>query len=543
MAKKGIIYETLNEVKSMDMQKSNDGFMHLSGVFGVCGVRNNNQRVYETRNYAKMVESMQARLKKAPIPGELEHPQSMNICTENISHRIDSISIDENGVVSGEITLLNTPKGKIAQAIVEGGLPLFISSRAQGQVDKNGNVTLEMLQTYDLVGSPGFSQAELHLNEGQCFESINENMCFIGESFDDETINEKVEVYADGEELVDASTSKTIGVIYDDGSIKFSKDINDQDREKYKKAILKNKNLVDKYDVTDKSFIKENNTEDMNEQLLKEIQEKLAELEDRNEELQEQVEALQEELAKKEDIDLERLAEGIEDWVVNEYSPKLQQWITEEYSAKLQQWITEEYSKSCQKWLIEQFAPEIETWLIEHYSPEVDKWVTESFGKEMKNWVAEEYSEKLQEWITEHFAADLKSQIQESAATQLTETKQEKLGMIDSILEMLENKQIEKPVFGRKANLVESTNLPKYIADMPADARVKYDLASEEVKESISRRAKLYDWSKPNAIANFWENIDFTAQPVTNVLTEGLNNIPNEKERMLRESIRRWRNR
>ena len=69
MAKKGIIYETLNEVKSMDIQKSGDGFMHLSGVFGVCGVKNNNQRVYETKNYAKMVESMQQRLKKAPIPG------------------------------------------------------------------------------------------------------------------------------------------------------------------------------------------------------------------------------------------------------------------------------------------------------------------------------------------------------------------------------------------------------------------------------------------------------------------------------------------
>ena len=74
MAKRGIIYETLNEVKSMDIQKSGDGFMHLSGVFGVCGVKNNNQRVYEHSNYAKMVESMQNRIKKAPIPGELEHP-------------------------------------------------------------------------------------------------------------------------------------------------------------------------------------------------------------------------------------------------------------------------------------------------------------------------------------------------------------------------------------------------------------------------------------------------------------------------------------
>ena len=41
--KKGIIYEVLNEVKSLDRERSSDGLMHLSGVFGVCGVRNNNQ--------------------------------------------------------------------------------------------------------------------------------------------------------------------------------------------------------------------------------------------------------------------------------------------------------------------------------------------------------------------------------------------------------------------------------------------------------------------------------------------------------------------
>ena len=49
MTKKGLIFETLNEVKSMEMNKTNDGFMHLSGVFGVCGVKNNNQRIYEHR--------------------------------------------------------------------------------------------------------------------------------------------------------------------------------------------------------------------------------------------------------------------------------------------------------------------------------------------------------------------------------------------------------------------------------------------------------------------------------------------------------------
>ena len=478
MAKKGIIYETLNEVKSMDIQKTNDGFMHLSGVFGVCGVRNNNQRVYETSNYKKMVESMQERLKKAPIPGELEHPQTMNITTENISHRIDSIKIDEKGVVSGEITLLNTPKGKIAQAIVEGGLPLFISSRAQGQVDRNGNVTLEMLQTYDLVGSPGFSQAELHLNENQCYESICEGIDFIGDKVDSENVNEN-----------------------------------------------------------------QNNNEDMDAEQLKQIQEQLEELKSQVEYLSEQNNLLQEQVDEKQDIDLEQLANGIQSWIVEQYSPELQNWIVEEYSQKVQDWVVENYSQEVQNWVVEHFAPEVQNWITEQYSPEVQNWVVEQFGTDMKKWVVESYSENLQKWLSEHYEPELKNQSAESLKADLNEAKNSKFNMIDSILEMLENKQVQKPVYGRKALLNENANAPKYIAEMPADVRVKYDLASQDVKESIDRKAKLYDWSKENAIENLWESIDFEAKPNVNNVMEGLDNITDERERSIRESIRRWRNR
>ena len=475
MAKKGIIYETLNEVKSMDIQKTHDGFMHLSGVFGVCGVRNNNHRVYETSNYKKMVESMQERLKKAPIPGELEHPQSMNITTENISHRIDSIKIDENGVVSGEITLLNTPKGKIAQAIVEGGLPLFISSRAQGQVDRNGNVTLEMLQTYDLVGSPGFSQAELHLNENQCYESICEGLDFIGDKEDSE-LNE--------------------------------------------------------------------NNKDMDSEQLKQIQEQLEDLKSQVEYLSEQNNLLQEQVDEKQDIDLEQLANGIQSWIVEQYSPELQNWIVEEYSQKVQDWVVENYSEEVQKWVVEQFAPEVQNWIVEHYSPEVQNWITEEYSQEIQNWIVEEYSQGIQKWLTEHYEPELKTQITESFKKELNESKNSKFNMIDSILEMLENKQVQKPVYGRKANMInENANTPKYIAEMPAEARVKYDLASQDIKESIDRKAKLYDWSKENAIENFWESIDFNAKPNVNNVMEGLDKITDERERAIRESIRRWRNR
>lgn len=480
MAKKGIIYETLNEVKTMYMQKSDDGLMHLSGIFGVCGVRNNNQRVYEVKNYTKMVEMMQDRLKKAPIPGELEHPQSMNIVTENISHRIDSIKIDENGVVSGQITLLNTPKGKIAQAIVEGGLPLFISSRASGQVDRNGNVTLEMLQTYDLVGSPGFSQAELHLNENQCFENICEGICFIGSK---DEINEN-----------------------------------------------------------------QNQNQDMDAEQLKQIQEELAELNGQVEYLSEQNTLLQEQLDEKESFNLKELADGIQNWVVEEFAPEVQKWIVEQYSQKVQDWVVENYSQEVQKWVVEHFAPEVQNWIVEHYSTEVQNWITEEFGTDMKKWVAESYTQKLQDWLNEHYEPEIKKQISESIKADINEAKKDKFGMIDSILEMLDQKQIQKPGYGRKSQMIqEDLNTPKFITEIPADMRVKYDLASEAVKESINRRAKLYDWSKPDAIQVFWEGIDFEKLEKTSVFEDlshkNKSGIIDAREEALRASIRAWHNR
>ena len=94
-----LIYETLGSLdnKKFKVSKTNEGFMRLQGVFGVCGVRNNNNRVYEKNNYKSMVVEMQQRIRTGSVLGELEHPQTMNITLENVSHKIDDIQIDENG--------------------------------------------------------------------------------------------------------------------------------------------------------------------------------------------------------------------------------------------------------------------------------------------------------------------------------------------------------------------------------------------------------------------------------------------------------------
>ena len=167
-----MIFETFTHVKDLKKETKN-GLMTLSGVFGECGKRNNNGRIYEKSNYGKMIAEMQERIKRdGAVAGELEHPSKLTSSLENISHKITHVEIDEEGTVRGTIQLLNTPKGKIAQAIVEGGLPLYVSSRATGTIDKDGYVTLEKLESFDCVAAPGVSAARMHLNESQICESL-----------------------------------------------------------------------------------------------------------------------------------------------------------------------------------------------------------------------------------------------------------------------------------------------------------------------------------------------------------------------------------
>ena len=118
------------------------------------------------------------------------------------------------------------------------------------------------------------------------------------------------------------------------------------------------------------------------------------------------------------------------------------------------------------------------------------------------------------------------------------------LNAIDETLKLLENIEVSKPVYGNKNQTVINENNiqePKYIREMPADVRVKWDMASTEVKESINRRAKLYNLVNEGAIQRFWEGINFEQVKPSNNIYEGLEAIENERERMIRAKIRAGR--
>ena len=176
--KKCLVFEDLGNItQNMTIvEGSNTDEIRLTGVFGQCGVKNANNRIYDKANYMKMVEALQTTIMNEGCPGELEHPNSMNIDLNNVSHKIESIEMNEDGTITGTILLLDTDKGRNAKAIVKGGLPLYISSRGAGSIDESGHVTLSTIKTYDLVGTPGFQQAKLSLAKNQKFECLNESL-------------------------------------------------------------------------------------------------------------------------------------------------------------------------------------------------------------------------------------------------------------------------------------------------------------------------------------------------------------------------------
>ena len=161
---------------AVQLQKDSLGNYIFEGVFGEIGIKNKNGRIYDESEYLPQIESLQSKIKSGTLLGELDHPQTFDVSLSKASHVIEKLEYDKNKKqVIGRIRLLNTSNGKEAQALVEDGIPLHISSRAAGVVESNGHVRIKKLFTYDLVADPGFANAQLKRVNEQYGFSNDEN--------------------------------------------------------------------------------------------------------------------------------------------------------------------------------------------------------------------------------------------------------------------------------------------------------------------------------------------------------------------------------
>lgn len=193
---------------------ANNGKYIFQGVFTACStpekkVINRNQRVYTAIEMCRHLGYLRDRIKKdGCILGELDHPEGrFDVNLKEASHKIIDLWYDEKtACVMGKIELLDTPNGKIAKQLVDSGFPIYVSSRAAGDVDeKTQEVEIAQIFTYDIVCTPGFEEARLaRVNESlstPALKYINESLgrptskMSISEAVDNFVINEDVQKY------------------------------------------------------------------------------------------------------------------------------------------------------------------------------------------------------------------------------------------------------------------------------------------------------------------------------------------------------------
>lgn len=155
--------------------KVTGGRMRVKGKLQEAEQKNGNGRVYPKEVLLREVE----KYIKGPIAsntamGELDHPEASIVNLNNVSHNIKRVWWEGNDLM-GELELLNTPSGKIAQEIVSAGIPLGISSRGMGSVKQIGE-SVEVqddfeLVCWDLVSLPSTPDAYMRLSEGKQIQS------------------------------------------------------------------------------------------------------------------------------------------------------------------------------------------------------------------------------------------------------------------------------------------------------------------------------------------------------------------------------------
>jgi hypothetical protein len=151
-----ILIEELNaQVANLVTEGTEDGKnTWLNGVFMQADLKNQNGRVYPLSEISMAVDNANRVIETTKgIFGELDHPQTLTINLDRISHVITEMRMDGANAL-GRAKLLGTPMGNIAKELVKSGVAMGVSSRGAGTVTESGGVTGFQFVTVDIVAQP-----------------------------------------------------------------------------------------------------------------------------------------------------------------------------------------------------------------------------------------------------------------------------------------------------------------------------------------------------------------------------------------------------
>lgn len=134
---------------------------YLTGVMMEWGVRNRNGRIYKKEDMEKAVAMVnEAAANGQHILAELDHPNTLEVRLENVSHRLLELQIKGNQVVGRAEVLTKHPKGAILKSLLDHKVSVGVSSRGGGHVNEStGEVSNFSFVTIDAVATPSCKTA------------------------------------------------------------------------------------------------------------------------------------------------------------------------------------------------------------------------------------------------------------------------------------------------------------------------------------------------------------------------------------------------
>lgn len=135
------------------------GFYYLKGLFLEGETQNHNGRVYPQVEVQKAVDQVNQKIQThGPVPGELDHPEGLNINFDRISHLITEMSVQGNNGI-GTMKIVKAGLGLIVEGCIAAGMVVGVSSRGSGNIDGSGRVSEFDIVTVDIVANPSAPNA------------------------------------------------------------------------------------------------------------------------------------------------------------------------------------------------------------------------------------------------------------------------------------------------------------------------------------------------------------------------------------------------
>ena len=129
------VYEQNTIIVEEKLGKGKEYF--IEGIFLQSEVKNRNGRMYPESVMDKEVQRyVENYIAKNRAYGELGHPDTPSINLDRVSHLIVDLRKEGTNYI-GKAKVLDTPMGKIAKGLLDGGANLGVSSRALGSLKMN----------------------------------------------------------------------------------------------------------------------------------------------------------------------------------------------------------------------------------------------------------------------------------------------------------------------------------------------------------------------------------------------------------------------